>query len=118
MHAVASEERSVFCCCTVFCSARQTKVGLLCSAAQRQAPGSLHAGGSQGLLPLQVQVPAGSGNYVPISQQWLLVRPGARGQQIYNVGLGKCLDICTDRAAASLCGHAGNVYLQASCDSF
>ncbi len=71
---------------------------------------------SQGLLPLQVQVPAGSGNFVPINQQWLLVRPGPRGQQIYNTGLGKCLDICNDKAAPSLCGHAGNVYLQASCD--
>ena len=59
---------------------------------------------SRGLLPLQVQVPAGSGNYVPINQQWLLVRPGALGQQIYNVGLGKCLDICNDKAGASLGG--------------
>ena len=64
---------------------------------------------------MQVQVPADSGNYVPISQQWLLVKPGTRGQQVYNVGLGKCLDICTDRGASSLCGHAGNVFLQASC---
>ena len=71
---------------------------------------------SWGLLHVQVQVPAGSGRYVPINQQWLLVRPGARGQQIYNIGLGKCLDICNDRAAPSLCGHAGNVYLQASCN--
>ena len=65
---------------------------------------------------MQVQVPAGSGNYVPISQQWLLVRPGARGQQIYNVGLGKCLDVCSDRAVTGPCGHAGNVYLQAGRD--
>ncbi len=61
---------------------------------------------------MQVQLPAGSGNYVPISQQWLLVRPGSRGQQIYNVALGKCLDICTDAASPNLCGHAGNVYLK------
>ena len=59
-----------------------------------------------------MQLPADSANFVPVSQQWLLVRPGTQGQQIYNVGLGKCLDICTDQADASLCGHAGNVYLQ------
>ena len=66
----------------------------------------------------QVQLPVGSGNYVPISQQWLLVRQGAHGQQIYNTGLSKCLDICTEQpASASPCGHAGNVYLQVWCSA-
>ena len=60
----------------------------------------------------------GSGNLVPISQQWLLVRRGARGQQIYNTGLGKCLDVCIEQPpSASLCGHAGNVYLQVRCSA-
>ena len=53
-----------------------------------------------------------------ISQQWLLVRAapstnGTRGgQQIYNTGLGKCLDVCTDASPNSQCGHSGNIYLQ------
>ena len=63
-------------------------------------------------------MPFGSGNYVPISQQWLLIKRGAHGQQIYNTGLSKCLDICTEQpASASQCGHAGNVYLQVQCSA-
>jgi hypothetical protein len=69
---------------------------------------------------LQVELPVNSGTYVPISQQWLLVRAGPNatitrgGQQIYNAGLGKCLDVCTDASVYSQCGHPGNIYLEVS----
>ncbi len=67
---------------------------------------------------VQAELPLGSGNLVPIAQQWLLVRAGPNptitrgGQQIYNAGLGKCLDVCTDGGPASQCGHSGNIYLE------
>lgn len=69
-------------------------------------------------LQLQVELPLSSGNYVPISQQWLLVRAGTNvsltrgGQQIYNPSLGKCLDVCKDASPYSQCGHVGNVFLE------
>ncbi len=71
-----------------------------------------------GWLALQVELPVGSGSYVPVSQQWLLVRAGPNasitrgGQQIYNTGLGKCLDVCTDASVYSQCGHPGNIFLE------